>query len=467
MRSRAKAHQRSSALQLSRRLSPVLPAFAAALTVGLARVTGVPQILLTAAALGLCAFIVLFRLSAGLGMKICLCLAGFFAGAPIRFGLLEVSDVFLLLGVALLVLRPPVERGAARMPVTPLLVGLSLISVGGFIGNFFEPAEAHFTHIGGYHGSPLWILPAPVADIVRFTLSTLGLVLFVRAWRPRWLDVRAILVAFGGGIVFNSLWGLLIAGSVDGRVQSLSPHPVFFGMSSAFGAVVGLGLMASPERRTRAFGLAVCAAGVTGVLISGTRSAVLVAGSGAVIFYLGGRSLRRVAAMTLVLTLALGLGVVGGDRLFAGTSAVRRLGGGDYATVANEGRAQAREEAYALIRTHRLTGAGFRFLAPPHSLVLGVLAAAGLIGLAGLLMVVGSLVAQLLSRTRHDPLATAVIAGALGVYAAAWVVNQPWDRWLWLPLALVVGGVFPTAAGAETEAPAAGEWRSDVSSRVA
>jgi hypothetical protein len=102
-----------------------------------------------------------------------------------------------------------------------------------------------------------------------------------------------------------------------------------------------------------------------------------------------------------------------------------------------------------------VTGAGFQYLSPPHSLLLGVIAAAGALGLTGLVIVVASLGWQLAVRARDDPLTVAVLAGALAVYSSSWVVNHPWDRWLWLPIALVAGGIGHEAADSPPAAPLA------------
>jgi O-antigen ligase len=90
------------------------------------------------------------------------------------------------------------------------------------------------------------------------------------------------------------------------------------------------------------------------------------------------------------------------------------------------------------VRKHGWTGVGLRFLFPPHNLVLGVLAATGALGFIGLLIVVGSLIRRLITTPAADVLAIAVLAAAVGTYACMWVVNVGWDRWFWVPIALVL-----------------------------
>ncbi|MBV8462021.1 MAG: hypothetical protein JO368_01910, partial [Acidimicrobiales bacterium] len=89
-------------------------------------------------------------------------------------------------------------------------------------------------------------------------------------------------------------------------------------------------------------------------------------------------------------------------------------------------------------RQHGLTGAGFKFISPPHNLVLSVIATAGVLGLLGLIVIVATTFARYLANPRTDPLSLGVLSATLGVWASFWFVNPGWDRWLWLPLAVVV-----------------------------
>jgi hypothetical protein len=101
-----------------------------------------------------------------------------------------------------------------------------------------------------------------------------------------------------------------------------------------------------------------------------------------------------------------------------------------------------RDETYALIRTHGITGAGFRYISPPHNLVLGTMAAAGILGLAGLTVIVATTVIRYLSLTSREHLSLGVLAGTVAVWSAFWFVNPGWDRWLWVPLAVVMAERF-------------------------
>ena len=151
-----------------------------------------------------------------------------------------------------------------------------------------------------------------------------------------------------------------------------------------------------------------------------------------------------------VLGLAVALLGVGGE-----TAVGTRLAGDTSAALSNVGRTLVRQDSFAVVRRHGITGIGLQWLFQPHNLVLGVLAATGVIGFAGLLIVVVTMARRLVTTSTTDPVTLAVISAALAVYTCAWVVNVGWDRWFWIPVALVFTA-RPSAGGS-------GGGRDDVS----
>jgi len=105
-----------------------------------------------------------------------------------------------------------------------------------------------------------------------------------------------------------------------------------------------------------------------------------------------------------------------------------------------------RNETYDLVRQHGLTGVGLKYLFPPHNLILAVLGAMGVVGLAGFVVVCIDLIRRLLTSRAGDTILVAVLASTLAMYACAWVVNFGWEHFLWLPVALVLGDVRPAAS---------------------
>jgi O-antigen ligase len=221
--------------------------------------------------------------------------------------------------------------------------------------------------------------------------------------------------------------------------------------------VIGVGLVLSRGRWPRLIGAATVLTGVAGIAVSGTRSGILIFLAGVLVLQLGLRSVRRSVTFVLlglVVASLLVLGV-GGD-----TPVSTRLAGSQSAVQSNEQRNVVRDDSFRLVREHGWTGVGMRYLFPPHNLVLGVLAATGVIGFIGLLIVAGSLIRRLIATSPADVASIAVLAAAVGTYACMWFVNVGWDRWFWVPIALVLAR--PTGA-AETVSPSpasAGLWRS-------
>jgi O-antigen ligase len=225
---------------------------------------------------------------------------------------------------------------------------------------------------------------------------------------------------------------------------------VFFGMISGVAVLVGIGLAASSTGRRRIFGIVVAVGSMYGVLLSGTRGAVLVVVAGIAFFLVAMKSARIVAAFIGVALVGLLFTVVA-PGLFSGSETIVRLQGGGNAVLSNTGRDILREQTYALIRTHGLTGAGFRYLAPPHSFILGILVSAGILGIVGTIVIVATLVLRLLTIQNRDPMAVAAIAAVLGLFTSSWVVNFGWDRWLWVLIAVFATVRLPGEALADDE----------------
>jgi O-antigen ligase len=228
----------------------------------------------------------------------------------------------------------------------------------------------------------------------------------------------------------------VVDGVVQGgdRAQGLTPHPVFYGLISAAAVLVGIGLFAGENGALRIVGALVAIGGVIGVLGSGTRAAALILGLSVLFFAVASRSAKVVGALVGAALVALLFTVVAGSRL-SDTPTVVRLRGGGYARLSTQGRSALRDDTLALIRRRGVTGAGFRYLVPAHNLLLGVIGATGVIGLSGFVLIVCRLGQRLAVVPRADPLAIAALSAVLAFFAASWVVNGGWDRWLWLLIA--------------------------------
>src|SRR5205085_596843 len=79
-----------------------------------------------------------------------------------------------------------------------------------------------------------------------------------------------------------------------------------------------------------------------------------------------------------------------------------RLAGDTSAALSNVGRTLVRQDSFTVVHHHGLTGIGLQWLFQPHNLVLGVLAATGVIGFLGLVIVVLSVARRLVTTATTD-----------------------------------------------------------------
>ncbi|MHB8464498.1 MAG: O-antigen ligase family protein [Acidimicrobiales bacterium] len=419
----------------------VIACVVAAALVGGGHVAGVPGLLLLIGSLGLCALaVVASAVDPRKAVLYCFAADAFVAATPsVGRGQLKPTDLCLVAAMAILALRPE-SRSVVDKDGTPrrMVTALLLICAGGLIGSRFAPAHVAASLRLSYTGSPLGPIPAGIADVMRFALGTVGLILVVRAWKPVAAEARTALLAFGWGATVSVLYGAAKGGAQYGRVQGLTTHPVFFGMISAFAVLVAVGLFLSASSSRGRLGAATIALICTaGMLDSGTRSGLLIVGLGLVITLAGMRSFRLTSILVGCGLFGLLLAAVS-PSFVTNSPTVSRLNGGGYASISNQARDAAQRDTIALIKVHGITGAGFRYIDSPHNLLLGIIASAGVIGLVGFVMLVVVVTARFLRTPSTDPMAVAVLGGAVAVFAAFSTVNPGWDRWFWMPLALTI-----------------------------
>lgn len=333
------------------------------------------------------------------------------------------SDTLLLVAVPVVAARQLLHPSATYTArFRPMLGALGLVAFGGLVASCLA-------------SDPLSGIP----DLIRFSLSTIGLLVLMATWSPTADQVRILIWALGAGAGVSVIVGFVSGFSFVGRAVGLTSHPNHLGMASmlAMGGAFGLAMTAKPSQRKVAGALSLLL--LLGVLVSGSRAALL----GVIVFVLvfllamrTGRTLRWYGAVCVPLVCAVLLGIV----QLPSANAFTRLIGNDPGTAASDfEREEIRIETFDRIRERPFTGSGFSFSRTAHALYLQLWASAGVLGLLGLTAIIVLTIGILVAGARaRDALLVAMAASFLGYLAAGFASNILWDRYVWLHLALAL-----------------------------
>jgi O-antigen ligase len=212
--------------------------------------------------------------------------------------------------------------------------------------------------------------------------------------------------------------------------MGLATHPNHLGLMCTLGA--GLAVAAWPPRRRGVALPAVLVANIAGVVLSGSRVALVALGVVAVVgLVLPGRRGEQLAGTTKRVVAGAAIGAV--LAVSHGVTLHRLQGDAE----SDAGRRFLREVSIDRISRSPWTGEGFRFLEEAHNVPLQLAAAGGPLTAAafgGLLLT--PLVVGL--RRRDDPASRWFTAAWCGYLAIAVVQNIVVDRYLWFVAALIV-----------------------------
>jgi hypothetical protein len=390
-----------------------------------------------AAVLGLGALAVL--MAAAFGAEKMSDIAWYVAAALAPMNGLRVTSFAALTDVALVVAVSAtiVNAIAARRPVSlrpadnGVLGGLMLIVIAGMVGTIFA-------------GNPLQSLVV----MSKFLVAAVGSLVAISLWEVTATKLRRFCWAWLAGAVANVLWAASGHGAKNaGRPLGLTTHPNHFGLVCVLGFGMALGLAASATGRERVVAHAAVATLLGGVLLSGSRAAVL----GALVVIpawsiLASRwtlALRCIAGGAL-LAILIGAGAI---HLPANSGAQRLLGGAS-SSASDAERVQAFEAALHRFERHPLTGEGFEFAQEAHNIYLQALVIGGPLALLGLGIAATSIarpglrVAAALRRGSVDRrllLPLGMLAGYAGYLVGGLFQNILWDRYLWLYIAAALG----------------------------
>lgn len=340
--------------------------------------------------------------------------------------LMAVSDLFLLLALPLVAsMRLQLRYRTPTLVYRRYFRGLVLIAMGGVLAALL--AE-----------DPLAQLP----NLIRFTASTIGVLWIVAMWKPETRTIRTLVWAYVLGASISVLFGLSSPEAFGNRALGLSPHPNHLGMTSLFGAGAALALAISlpakrPLRRVLYVLAALCS---VGIILSGSRSALVAfacAGLILVVFLRSARFLLRSAVVAIVVATAFSvaapvlpqLNTNAFDRLFRPSASEMQ---------SDEERAARRNQAVTQIEERPIIGYGFGSALVAHSVLLQLWVAAGILGVVGMAWI-GYWSIRLLRQGRGDRL----FMGLMATFVAYLVVasstsNILLDRYIWTFLSLAL-----------------------------
>lgn len=286
-----------------------------------------------------------------------------------------------------------------------------------------------------------------VGDLVRYGISTVGVLVMFALWAPTVAQVRAVAWAFLIGTGANALLGTLFIRDGAGRAIGLAAHSNHFAVASLLACGTGIGLVLTSRGRSRTTAVGLMALVLGGLVGSGSRAGL----GGAVVFAIVLAVLLRQWRMFLwagFASVMFAVLVVVGIVELTSTSAVGRLLGRDATVVlSNAERSIAQEAALRSVSSHPITGVGFSAAKEAHNVYLQIWAAAGVLGLlgaAGLFIAVGRMVRV---RSQGGIMATACLSSYIGYLASAVFSTVLWDRYLWLHVAITVGFFTASAEG--------------------
>lgn len=363
-------------------------------------------------------------------------------------GWMTVSDLFLLLGGALLIpevssprLRSSVQRGFGW--------AVTLVVIGGLLGTIV----AEETQLS-------------LLNLVRVAVAAGATLMIFALWAPSAAQLRRFLMLVVVSGLTTSFWALTHAGSNFGRPSGFSEHPNHLALVSliAIGPVIAFWLVGGSRLTARIAAGGAAATIVGAIVVSGSRSGLIgltVAAAVAVVLV---RSLATRVQLAMGTAAVAAAGIVGFSALTTENAISRTFNGEAISAAAsNQERRAAFSEMADQIRQEPITGVGFSAPLGGHDAYLQLWAAGGVFAFLGGLVVIGSAgrAAACLRRKgpprsvheRSWPLLASTISLS-GLLVALAFQNVLWSRYIWVTVALVA--VSSAVAGSERSNGTAG-----------
>ena len=333
-----------------------------------------------------------------------------------------IGDLVLVLAlVTAIFIRKP-SPTLARSTVV-IVLAVCAITVGGMLGTMVNSTNMDASSIA----------------VVSFAISAIATVGLTILLNPSLNEIRILAVSFGIGAACSTAVALVVESEDFARPVGLTNHPNHLGLTCMFGA--GMWLLVGLTESSRALRcLALCGAIFTayGVVLSGSRAALVGLAAAVGLTLIGGRS-RRVnsyvaaSAVFCVAVVLSGLIKLGSD------NAISRLIGQGDASESDAGRELRYDRAWSRIEENPILGNGFADVRFGHSLYLQTWDGAGVLGIIGVATIVLiSTAAWISARKRRSLVAVVAWSSYIGYLVAAILSNQMWDRYIWAVLALAL-----------------------------
>ena len=229
-----------------------------------------------------------------------------------------------------------------------------------------------------------------------------------------------------------------------GRAHGLTMHPNHMGLHCATALFLIVATIRKNDTRVkRAFALAASLILLLGILISGSRGALLsIFIMGLLIGFISFRHLYRSKVLLPLVFIASGLAIIAtlnqDQQLFEAWN--RLMGGADVTAESNLARIQSYSDAWQDFLNHPLAGSGYASIAAAHNIYLQILQSGGLIGTVGFLLYFAAPiwhVRRLLKSKQMDNLTLGVVS-SIGIFLInGLVTNTIYVRSALIPMGLL------------------------------
>ncbi|MBV8528832.1 MAG: O-antigen ligase family protein [Candidatus Dormibacteraeota bacterium] len=376
----------------------------------------------------------------------------------VRIGPFQPGDLFLLGAAVLLFFEGLRHRRAPWLPAL-MLTGAALIAASCLLTALGPPSPSYLSgrvlFVNPYVQYGLHTLTSGnnLVQGAQFLIALVLLPVVVQLLQPtshevRWLAAMwamsallSAIVAIGDatGIshVSRDLLGYVVGG---GRYAGLSIQPNHLAVALILVTPVVLSWVASTSKAMRVVSVPAMLVLFGGVLLTGSRGGLvgmLLAAGLTIVLVPELRPPPRVLAVVLPVLGLVALGV--GASVLADIATQSRLAAG-LGDLSDAQRSVLQSQAIADFSLSPLHGIGFDHIDEAHQVFLQLLAAGGVIGLAGYgLYWIGVLRAGVFARRFEPALASVLLVSAVSFLAISLVENQVTDRYLYVPAALIVG----------------------------